>query len=150
MANGVFHRQIGGFCGAGFSGYLANKQPGADVVSEIIGGYFGGRFGGALPDIIDPPTSPRHRAMGHGVVSVGYVTKWVLGRLGEIQEACRKKACELESRAATILDGVERTLLILAAWFLRFLSGAAAGVIAGYLSHISLDFFTPASLPLIC
>lgn len=146
----MFHRQVGGLSGAGLAAYRAHKRPGADVVAELIGGYVGGRLGGSLPDIIDPPTSPRHRSIGHGVVPISYATKWVSGHLNNIQEACRIKAAELDQRAANMAEGLERTLCVLAAFFLRFLSGAAAGVIAGYLSHLSFDFFTPASLPLFC
>jgi hypothetical protein len=45
-------------------------------------------------------------------------------------------------------DGEPRHCWI-AEYFCRFLAGLAAGVLGGYASHLMLDFFTPASLPVV-
>jgi hypothetical protein len=40
-----------------------------------------------------------------------------------------------------------QSFFLLAEYFCRFLAGLIAGVLAGYASHLVLDFFTPMSLP---
>ncbi|MBK8265375.1 MAG: hypothetical protein IPK80_29100 [Nannocystis sp.] len=43
------------------------------VVSALASGA-GAMLTHRLPDIIDPPTSPRHRNVGHGVLPIGFAS----------------------------------------------------------------------------
>lgn len=149
MANGRFHRSLGGVAGGGYAAVQARQLDGRQWLFEVLGGIGGGVLGGKLPDMIDPPTSPRHRSIGHGVIPVTGMTKWVSKNLGAIQEKCRSAATSYETRARQETDQFKAFVFNILAVLLRFLAGAVAGVVAGYLSHIVVDGFTPMSLPLI-
>lgn len=43
----------------------------ADRLAFTTGAAVGGAFGGALPDMLDPPVSPNHRAFFHSVGGTG-------------------------------------------------------------------------------
>jgi hypothetical protein len=133
----------------GYALYKANKQNDLARVLESIGGAVGGYCGGTLPDLIDPPFHPGHRSIGHGVFPVFLgATVWSQG-LDGWQNRWRQLADEhavLRSQAANPLLAAWHAF---AEWALHLLSGFVAGVGAGYLTHVALDFGTPRCLPLI-
>jgi hypothetical protein len=109
----------------------------------------GGLLGGLLPDILDPPLHPGHRALAHAVLPVGVgATSWV-GALDNWQKNLRDQVDEytrLQFQAAEPLLKIWYGAIAMA---LRLLSGMLAGIVAGYVVHIGLDFMTPRCLPLI-
>ncbi len=76
MSNGPAHRRIGTLTGGAFALYQARDLPPYQVLAETVGGLLGGRLGASAPDIIDPPWCPRHRGIGHGVLTVGAALKY--------------------------------------------------------------------------
>jgi membrane-bound metal-dependent hydrolase YbcI (DUF457 family) len=116
---------------------------------EIAGGYFGGIVGARAPDVFDPPTSPRHRDLGHGIVPVGLVVVALLRVLPAWQAELRTVADRHRNAAARSENRWTAAIHSLIELLCRFASGAVAGIVAGYVSHLALDAMTPAGLPII-
>jgi hypothetical protein len=106
-------------------------------------------LGGFLPDVFDPPCHPHHRSLAHGVLPVlAGAGVWGQGLAGW-QASLRNQA---EGYALARLDTVDPFMAAVysfAELALRILCGAVAGLGAGYLTHVVLDFTTPCGLPLI-
>lgn len=147
--NGQTHEQVGGPTGAVAAFVLARKQAPAARIVESLGGYVGGVLGAKLPDIIDPPTSPHHRSIGHGVVPVGLASHALVNRIPAWQEQLRRNADEHSVAAAQTTGVWDRLLHSLLEFLCRVGAGTLAGIPAGYLSHLALDATTPAGLPLV-
>lgn len=135
--------------GAGFAFFRAGQAESNQVALEVVGGAIGGWLGGLCPDVFDPPTSPNHRALAHGLVPAGLGgVAWMSnldsaqGWLRQRAEQCRQRRVQAQSPWAIIWFQLFEILCVLGA-------GALAGFIAGYASHLALDFATPRSLPLI-
>ena len=147
MSNGRTHRTVGTVAGAAFAGYQARGQPATLIGAEMLGGAIAGNFGARLPDRIDPPTSPRHRSVGHGVVPVGATGAVALSAASNIQGRLRLEA----ARQRQLSESASNPLATFWHWLMSVLchvgAGAVAGVIAGYGSHLALDICTPAGLP---
>jgi hypothetical protein len=128
---------------------MSYGQPSWHVIAETAGGAVGGFAGGVLPDGIDTPNHPRHRAEAHSMAITGTIG-WVLKEnLPQWQSALRMQADGFAAKRAQTEDPFLWVLLWLAEYGCRFLSGLIAGVLAGYASHLTLDFFTPMSIPLV-
>lgn len=65
------------------------------------------------------------------------------------QRRLRERADELRAQRPYLNDGLSQLLNWLHECFLRFLVGLVNGFIAGYVSHLTLDAFTPQGLNLI-
>ena len=147
------HRPAGMAVGGAFAGaraYAQYKDCPDWLVRTIIatlGGIGGGWLGGAMPDWIDPPTSPNHRNYGHGVATVigviGGAADWLAG----VQKKFRDKADQLQRDRWMLNSDFERAISIAAEFILRLLAGVIDGVLAGYASHLTLDAFSASSLP---
>jgi hypothetical protein len=155
MPSRDIHRPVGAVAGAGYSAYHAHRRyrrhpaPAVPVVAETIGGFVSGWLGGALPDWIDPPTSPNHRNFGHGIATVAGAVAWTADFVLDLQEKLRAQADSLEANRWRLQSDAERTLSALAELFLRLFAGMLNGLIAGYASHLVLDMCTPSGLPLV-
>jgi membrane-bound metal-dependent hydrolase YbcI (DUF457 family) len=68
MADGKMHFTTGAVIG--LLTYIANKNQRNEQISipelAVVGACSG--FAGVLPDIIDPPTNPQHRQIGHSAI----------------------------------------------------------------------------------
>jgi hypothetical protein len=71
MPNCDVHGRVGAVVGGSYAAYRAWGQPGPHILTETAGGVLGGTIGGLLPDWIDAPTSPRHRAQAHSMAITG-------------------------------------------------------------------------------
>lgn len=125
--------------GAWYAHRRASEQSDQNRLIETLGGAFGGYWGGRAPDILEPATSPCHRAFAHsvaagvGVAGVGY------SKLSRLQGFFRGEAAAFDERAAAVPPGSFEVLM----WsMLAWLSRALAGLPAGYLVHPGLDAFT--------
>ena len=149
MADRYTHTRFGQVVGAGTALSRAHALPGRAVVAETIGGGFGGGIAGRLPDVVEPPISPRHRGAAHSVAAtLALVT--AANRLVEPAQAyCRRQAVEWQVRAAAATDGVARFLAQLLSFLWHAAAGFFAGLQGGYVSHLLLDAQTPAGLPVI-
>lgn len=143
------HEEIGGLAGA-LAALLFSRRPISRIcVAETAGGYVGGILGARLPDVFDPPTSPRHRGLGHGVLPVGFCVRQFAAVLPALQTKLRVIA-DAHGTAAARSDSQWRALFYsLIELACRLAAGALAGLAAGYVSHLLLDAATPAGLPLI-
>jgi hypothetical protein len=95
-----------------------------------------------LPDRID-------RAEAHSMSITGTVGWIVRENLPEWQAALRSQVDRFAAMRMQTESPLVQVLFWIAEYFCRFVAGLTAGVLAGYASHLTLDFFTPASLPVI-
>jgi LexA-binding, inner membrane-associated putative hydrolase len=150
MPNRDVHLQVGAASGVAYAAYHAWGQPGPYVLAEAAGGLVGGIGGGLLPDWIDSPCSPRHRAEAHGMSITGTVGYFMNQQLPQWQVNLRAEAqryAQLRAASPTLLPQIGYGAL---EFILRFLSGLLTGLLAGYASHLALDSLTPRSLPILC
>src|SRR5258708_26233355 len=105
MPNRDVHLPGGGVSGAGYATYDGWGQPGPCVLAEAAGGLVGGIGGGLLPDWIDTPCSPRHRAEAHSMSITGTVGYFMNQQLPQLQANLRAEAqpCAQLSAASTSL-----------------------------------------------
>ncbi len=147
MPNCDVHGPVGTASGGLYAVYMSYGQPLSHVIAEAAGGAVGGYAGGVLPDRIDVATHPGHRAEAHSMAITGTAGWIVSENLPEWQAALRSHA----DRFAAMRMQAENPLLQVLLWiaeFCRFVAGLAAGVSAGYASHLMLDFFTRRRYPL--
>ena len=147
MPNHDAHRIVGSIAGGGAASWKAQGQLPMAQLIETLGGVGGGILGARMPDVIDPPTSPRHRSVGHGIAPVGAAAWAFVKSLRDCQDAMRHRSDveHYEYQAASSLLAQAAHLLLSLLW--RLGSGVLVGFVAGYLSHIAMDFTTPAGLP---
>lgn len=114
---------------------------------EVISALAGGALGGRLPDMIDPPDSPRHRGFGHSIACAVIVE----AGLSDALMSLRTQIKELDSEADlylrngyTIPSEVASKLLLQ-----RIAYGFCIGLGAGWLSHLVMDGCMPDGLRLI-
>ena len=149
MANRRTHAVMGSLAGGGVAAFLAREQGFSRLLVEAAGGACAGMLAAALPDVIDPPTSFRHRGIGHGVASAAAAAVALAGRLPPIQQRLRLEA---EGHAIARMQASSpraRTGHLIAELLGRCLAGAAVGAPAGYASHLALDARTPMGLPIL-
>jgi hypothetical protein len=149
MPNRDVHGPVGVASGGAYALCMSNGQPAWHVNTEVAGGAVGGYAGGVLPDRIDIPEHPRHRAEAHSMALTGSVGWLVKENLPTWQAALRAQADGFAAKRAQTEDPLLQLLFWLAEYGCRFLAGLIAGVLGGYASHLTLDFFTPMSLPIV-
>lgn len=137
--------------GAGllYSLHEARDQAPTHQLVEGIAGTFGGGLGGKLPDLLDPPTSPRHRGHAHSVT----LAAALLALRGHLELGVEHLRTEADRWDAEALQYEEWSLDWITcrgvALVLRALAGFLNGLYAGYLCHLGLDVWTPAGLSII-
>jgi hypothetical protein len=149
MPNRPVHDLTSTSVGAVYSFYKSNNHSGLAKVLESAGGGVGG-YGGILPDRIDPPLRPGHRSSAHGLVPVATGAAFWYRSLDDWQNLLRQIADQHAYCRATSTDFASTAWHAFAEWVLLLLSGFLAGIGAGYLTHVALDFATPRCLPLVC
>lgn len=138
-------------CGAmaGFGSLIVTEPSGKPCsLAVILGRIAGGAVGGLLPDKLEPAIHPRHRKTCHSV-SAGTGISSVVRFACTLDDAGRMEADKLRQIASVEPNTLMNVLNRVCAWIVEFLGSAFVGVIVGYLSHLALDFFSPASIPLI-
>lgn len=149
MPNRPIHVATSTTAGAGYAFYKAHNQNDLAKILEAAGGALGGYIGGILPDLLDPPLHPGHRAFAHGFLPVAAgASVWSQG-LDGWQTRLRQLANEQSYRRSQSTDPLAAAWYAIAEWAIRLLSGLLAGFGAGYITHVALDFGTPRCLPLI-
>jgi hypothetical protein len=150
MPLGPTHRTAGGLSGLCAAAVRASSRPNEAVVLESIGGCLGGIAGGSLPDILEPATWPGHRSFCHSLLAGGIGLAVAMNTVAQWESFCREHAelarAKMRSDAPTSWD----RLLHWIQWILwQIATGLLVGLLAGYSSHLVLDFATPACLPLV-
>lgn len=120
MANAAEHVLYGGISGGATYFILCHNHKRQPDLGELLLCVGAGILGGAAPDAIEPADHPHHRQSAHS-----FAAAWLLLRFGN-------HYCGVENSQLTEF---QKMLL-------------AAGI-AGYMSHLVVDGFTPRSIPLI-
>jgi len=150
MPNCDVHWKTGAAVGGGYAGYLAWGQPMPHVLTETAGGVLGGTVGGLLPDWIDAPTSPRHRAEAHSIAISGVCGYYLKDQILPRQSSLRDRAEGYAQARRANREPLVQLWFGLLEFILRFVAGVLAGLLGGYASHLALDSLTPACLPILC
>lgn len=134
---------VGALQGAWSASVTASPYPALETIAAAMGGLAGSR----VPDWLEPSTvGPRHRALAHDAATGLLIAKLPVA---EWQATCRRLGAAHAARANTLPeDSWPQLLERLFAYIFYALAGCLGGMRAGYLSHLALDFTTPASLPL--
>lgn len=149
MSSGRVHKTVGVISGVG-AVYLHNHSSQSQhYLTDYVGGIIGGYIGAKLADIIDPPTSPNHRSIGHGVIQNSMITKFVFENISEFRNHCFQQAQIFHEQADQCRDELLKFWFKIRAEAYKFVAGLALGLITGHVSHLALDSTTPKSLPLI-
>lgn len=150
MANGPTHILVGVIAGTGAAVFKSKGQETPCRFLEAAGGALGGYLGGKLPDILEPATSSWHRSTAHSF-SAAAVVATGLAKVDIFQNYCRRRADSIAAVRATMPEdgGLGVLLQLLAEAFWRLCAGFAAGLAAGYLSHLALDALSPRCIPII-
>ena len=146
MANGKVHKRAGALVGALTAASYARDQAPAAFLLETLGGIGGGVVGAKLPDVVDPPTSGRHRSIGHGIAPTSAVAVHYAKALPAAQNWLRAEALRQQG-VADSCDGLQYFWHALLAVLCSLGAGAIAGLLGGYVSHLALDAVTPMGLP---
>jgi len=147
MANKRVHRAVGAVAGGVLALALSRGQTTFHRIIELIGGAIAGLFFGLLPDIFEPPHSPNHRRLIHGALPNAVLIAFFACRLRPYQSSLRSQADHQAALAKQAQTTVSKAWHLSLEFLCRLLSGATAGALAGYGSHLALDVFTPRSLP---
>ncbi len=147
MPNSEAHKIIGGLAGLTSLHFLPPLSLGGGSAT-LAGRVAGGVVGGLLPDWLEPATSPRHRSTCHSAAAGGVaLTDLHIAR--NIEAYLQSRSAEIRHEAHGQCDAVLKFLQKVWAWVVEFFGGAAVGVVAGYVSHLVADMFTPAGLPIL-
>lgn len=149
MSNRATHCFAGVSAGAVAAGCYADRQTVFNFLFEIAGGCAGGYLGARVPDWIDPATNPNHRNWGHGGGTVAGGIYLAHDTLLSWQRWLRTEACRYERMAEYAASDLAKLGYLMRASFLRAAAGMIAGFVAGYVSHVALDFTTPMCIPLV-
>ncbi|MCK5133848.1 MAG: metal-dependent hydrolase [Candidatus Sabulitectum sp.] len=111
---------------------------------ELLCSVFGGFLGGVLPDVIDPPTSPNHRALGHSPIIpilLAGAALYIRLRLQNNQDT-RMRAANHSNVVG--YDCWEET--VNSPYLNKAITGFFTGLCSGHASHLALDSKTPAGI----
>jgi len=113
-----------------------------EIISSVLGGYIGGKVVVGWPDIIDRPTSPNHRAIGHGVLPNSALARSLKSTFFKSLNVIQQQVDDFK-RIGTLPS-------LILSLVSKFVWGIIIGVVFGYGMHLLTDFFTENGLPLIC
>ncbi len=139
------HQVISAVVGAAFALAEAKSAGVEDPFFEVVGGALGGWLVGTLPDVLEPATSSWHRAGAHSLATGGLVA-CTLPPLRRFAAKCRASALQYCALAES--DPASRRQHVTSGALSRLAAGFAAGLPAGYLSHLGADALTPRGIPL--
>jgi len=141
MPNGNFHRGVGIATGASIAAYRFQ------TFSSAIAGGLGGHLGAAIPDWLEPATTPHHRGVVHSWATAATLGSAASGVVQWIEEYAAVQVRQHQSEA--LRDPQAAWWHEFAAWLWSLVGAFVTGVIAGFGSHIAFDALTPQSLPLL-
>ena len=115
-----------------------------------IGGALGGFIASRWPDVLEPAVCPNHRQLAHSVTTGSCVLTYAAQAVPEWESYWRGVAINTRGLRLDPMTPVQDLFSLQARELLAWLFvGLSSGVAAGYLSHLALDGFTPAGLPLV-
>ena len=116
------------------------------LAGRAAASYFGGRVGAPLADLIDVPTSPRHRGFAHAVVPQGGFLWAVFGIILAWRNAWLDIADDLAECREREANPLIRLLLTVLEVGCGFVAEFPIGVVGGNMSHLLADAGTPDGL----
>ncbi len=147
MPGRAVHTMAGAGVGAGLGVLVVGPAPDHQMRQMAVFSTLGGALGGAMPDLLEPATSPNHRDVCHGLIFTAAVC---FGLYALWAGTCRTRAAACDERAASLELGSDARYHEEArADFWRALGALALGFAAGYASHVALDGGTPDGIPLL-
>ncbi len=149
MSNRRTHLIGGTATGLGVAGYLARREQPAGFIAEAVGGAVGGAIGCFGPDTVEPALHSWHRSTAHSYVAAATILTATAQSLHRWQDHCRSRAQSHELARLEATGEAARLFHTFMALIWHFLSGFAAGIPVGYLSHLALDACTPRGIPLL-
>lgn len=149
MPNRNVHIAVGVPFGIVFSLYCARNQHPHARLFEAVGGGVGAFAGALFADWIDRADNPNHRGTAHAVAPVGVLAYVAAQNLESMQSYVRTQANRYAFLKQTAVSPALSDWYEFLEILMRGIAGATAGFVAGYASHLILDFSTPRSLPLI-
>jgi membrane-bound metal-dependent hydrolase YbcI (DUF457 family) len=150
MPNGKTHVVAGTTAGALVAGFRTRPEDGPANLLVVVGGGVGGYITARWPDVFEPANSPHHRKFAHSATTGAAILQCAIEAVPEWESHWRRVAIEVrEQRADPNRTPFEQAILIVVELLAWALVGLFAGLAAGYVSHLALDFVTPASLPLL-
>ncbi|MCE9580089.1 MAG: metal-dependent hydrolase [Deltaproteobacteria bacterium] len=151
MSNRRTHRTVGAAVGAASALVMLEKNATPlESVAEIFGGGLGGILGSALPDIVEPATSPNHRDIFHSAAAAAGLVRQARRRVSTYQRAlCTKADAYAVKRKQPDASFLDQLIAFIAEIGLRVAAGFVSALAPGYLSHLALDASTPKSIPLL-
>lgn len=149
MSSGRPRRAVGTLAGGGFVLARTQQQRPENLPLEALGGLVAGNLGARLPDVFDPPTHPGLRSLAHGIAPVAAVGRAAGRGLDNAQVRLRAEADRRAALRASATTPLQRLWHAVFEILCRLGAGALAGLLGGYRSHVALDAFTPAGLPLL-
>lgn len=146
--NRNFHTTAG-VCSALSVSAIYPRYKSEDLLHQLIGLSIGGYLGARLPDILDPPTNPRHRSLGHGILPCTYSLNFLWESLSPEWEIFFIKKAEYFQRLHNnSSDPFMKVIYFLLMQLSHFFVWMCKGLIIGYASHLLSDFTTPMGLPI--
>jgi F0F1-type ATP synthase assembly protein I len=145
MSRRGVHEIVGGASGAAFSLASAQATRPSELAVDVIAGSIGGLLGGALPDLLEPPTGPRHRSFFHSVGAAAGLAA-LLHRILPEPDATAPDQRQHAGITDLLQPTSARTEEALPARLVRAL---VRGITVGAMSHLLLDAGTPAGLPMV-
>lgn len=151
MANRPLHIVGGVAFGAGAALYHA--RPAAtplEMLLEVLGGAAGGYVASAVPDMLEPATSPNHRNVAHSVAAGTALVVKAAKPVSRYREGLRAQADQYAAkRRRPETTTLQSVWFFLCECFYRVAAGAVSALVPGYLSHLTLDAVTPRGIPLL-
>lgn len=146
MPNRRVHVGVGLAVGVGAGVVTATRLPAEQQVLQVLTAGIGGIVGSLTPDVLEPATSPNHRAAFHSLAAGASLTAaWVADWAAD----CRQRALECEARASAAINPDAKSWEAFKAFLWRALAGFLIGFFAGYASHLVLDVGTSRGLPIM-
>lgn len=125
----------------------AQAVPREHQAIHLIFAAVGGIIGSIAPDVIEPATSPNHRALFHSLFTAGSLGA---AAVADFAADCHRTAAECDGRAhLCISESRDRNREEGKAFLLRVIAGLIVGFISGYASHLLLDAATKRGLPIL-
>ncbi|MCD4706135.1 MAG: metal-dependent hydrolase [Candidatus Sabulitectum sp.] len=111
---------------------------------ELLCSGFGGCLGGILPDLIDPPTSPNHRAFGHSPMILIFLVVVTLYIVHQLEKDWSNRVKATDHFHGIGYDCWEET--VDSPYLKKAITGFFTGLCSGHTSHLALDSKTPAGI----
>ena len=123
MPKRATHRLAGGCAGVGAVIWYRSRGDGQVSLAEILGGLAGGSLAGALPDRLDPPLSPNHRALAHGFLPAVALAMATAGPAIQASDSLLQEAAKHGQMRNETKNGLQAVWHFCLEQACRFLSG---------------------------